>query len=122
MTNTPLQHSPISTVELFEQLRDLETPSDEIDIRIWLRVGERLGTSQSDGRGRLLRASRTDRHFVPSSTWNGRDLAMALDFCLTHNREEILRIAHDWGVPQFTKSLDAARLLVGPNMILINMR
>ena len=107
--------------EIIERLRDLETPDDETDILIWLLFGERLGVSQSDGRGRLLRADRNERHFVPSATWNGRDLAAALAWCREHNRDEILRIAHDWGVPRFTGSLDAARMLVAPDMVIARM-
>lgn len=108
--------------EITQRLRRLEKPDDETDILIWLLVGERLGVSQSDGTGRLLHADRAHRHFVPSATWNGRDLAAALDWCRAHNRDEILRVAHDWGVPRFTGSLDAARMLVPEDMVIAEMR
>lgn len=107
---------------VLQRLRTLETSNDETDVLIWLIVGERLGVPQSDGRGRLLHANRNDRHFLPSATWNGRDLRAALDWCYEHNREEIHRIAHDWGVPRFTASLDAARMLVRPDMVIAEMR
>lgn len=107
---------------VLERLRKLETGDDETDILIWLLVGERLGVPQSDGQGRLLRADRNERHFVPSATWNGRNLEAALEWCREHNREEIIRIAHDWGVPRFTSSLDAARMLVKPDMVIAEMR
>lgn len=107
--------------EIIERLRDLEAPDDETDILIWLLVGERLGVPQSDREGRLLRADRTNRHFVPSAIWNGRDLKAALEWCRQHNRNEILRAAHDWGVPRFTGSLDAARMLVAPDMVISRM-
>ena len=101
--------------QLIEALSALEAESSELDIRIWLLAGETLGTSQSDGRGRLLRADRNSIHFKPSATWNGRDLAAAFAWCLAHNRDEIIRIAHDWGVPRFTASVDAARMLISPD-------
>lgn len=107
---------------ILECLRTSKAKDDETDILIWLLVGERLGMPQSDERGRLLHADRNTRHFVPSATWNGRDLEAALAWCREHNRDEILRIAHDWGVPRFTGSLDAARMLVAPDMFIAEMR
>ena len=107
--------------EIIEQLRDAEVPSDELDILVWLTVGERLGVPQTDSNQRILIADRDRRHFVPSATWNGRDLQAALDWCREHNRDEIARVAHDWGVPRFTASLDAARMLLGSDRIITGM-
>jgi len=111
---------PIS--DLCDKLKNLETSDDEIDILIWLKVGERLGVPQTDSSQRNLVADRTHRHFVPSATWNGRDLRAALEWCRDHNRNEIARVAHDWGVPRFTGSLDAARKLVRDDMVITRMR
>lgn len=108
--------------ELLAILANLQAPDDEIDVRIWLIVGGDLGTPQSDQRGILLQADRHVRHFIPSATWNGRNLQAALEWCLTHNRDEIKRIAHDWGVPRFTASLDAAHMLIPKDRYLSEAR
>lgn len=99
--------------DLIERLEHLQDPDDETDILVWLLFGTRLGVPQADRYNRLLTANRDHLHFIPSATWNGRNLAAALEWCRTNNRDEIHRVARDWGVPRFTSSLDAARMLIG---------
>lgn len=109
-------------IDLIERLENLQGPDDETDILVWLKFGTRLGVPQTDRYNRLLTANRDHLHFLPSAIWSGRDMAAALEWCRANNRDEISRVARDWGVPRFTASLDAARMLVGDDRHLSMMR
>lgn len=106
--------------QIYTALSKLEKPSNEMDVEIWLHFGENLGKEQSV-EGRLKKGDRTNYHLKPSCFWNGRDLSKALQWCRENNPEEIDRIAFDWGVPLFTKSLDAAKIIIPTDSSLCNM-
>lgn len=95
---------------LANSIADLKAPSYEHDILVWLLVGERLGVPIADEEGYLR--NRRDFHFKPSEQWNGRTLEESLEWCRTHNKDEIQRCAYDWGVPHFTGNLQDATMLI----------
>lgn len=75
-------------------------PDREIDCRVWLVVGDVLGSTEYSPRNPLP--------MKPSCISNGRWMGSALE----KYPDDISGIARSWRVPLFTSSLDAAMALV----------
>jgi hypothetical protein len=88
-------------LQLAERVERAEGPDRELDCRIWLFVGERLG-------GDSEQAFRRSEPIKPGIVVAGRWMGSALE----KYPEDVRGVARNWNVPTFTASLDAAMSLV----------